>query len=88
MHAGQAGFGKRQGVGGEDNLLRGDFLFIDFLRWAAGVDYMQFRLGAPRHVLYAVIFVDLRAMALSGAGQAGDEFAGIERAAGDFVYYS
>ncbi len=47
---------------------------------------VQFGRGAPAYVFHAVIFVNLRAEALGGAGQAGDEFAGIERAAGDFVY--
>ncbi len=54
---------------------------------AAGSE-VQFGRGAPVDVLHAVIFVDLRAVALGGAGEAADEFAGIERASGDFVDYT
>ena len=83
MHAGEARLRKGQGVGGEEDFRGGDFV----LAAAAGSE-VQVRLGAPGHVLDAMIFVDVRAAALGGARQASDELAGIERAAGDLVHHS
>ena len=64
-------------------------IFAAVIFWlASAAAQVKFRQRAPVYVLHAVIFVDLRAVALGGAGEAADQFAGIERAARDFVYHS
>src|SRR5271156_3616191 len=83
MHAGEPCCGERQGVGGDKDFLGGDFLCR-----ATSVADVQLGRGVPVDMLNAMIFVNVRAVALRGAGQASDEFAGIECAAWDFVYYS